>query len=187
MFIPHAQRPSTTMSSRIPIGYRGTLTNSSSEQGSSDGQFCTSYLWAHDSPDSACDECILRVAQRQVNSPFGVDEGVQENYASLTSECQASGHPTSTATSLVISSPIATPRTCSGTLYTIQPNDDFFSIPRSQSVSTENLLHSNGLGYVQDEFPTTATLCIENQCTLHLLAADDTCASIEASAGISQV
>jgi hypothetical protein len=54
-------------------------------------------------------------------------------------------------------------------------------------VSTENLLNSNDLPYLQAEFPSTGTLCIENQCELHLLSEGDTCASIASSAGISQV
>ena len=72
-------------------------------------------------------------------------------------------------------------------MYSIKPTDDFYSIPKSQSVGTDQLLRSNGLSYVQDKFPTTGTLCIENKCQTHVLAPNDTCASIAAAAGIWQV
>jgi hypothetical protein len=69
----------------------------------SDGQLCTSYLWDAQPSNAGCDEYILKVAQRQVKSPFGGGEGAREDFASLTSECAAGGYPTTTATSLVIS------------------------------------------------------------------------------------
>lgn len=72
-------------------------------------------------------------------------------------------------------------------MYSIKPTDDFYSIPKSQSVGTDQLLRSNGLSYVQDKFPTTGTLCIENKCQTHVLAPNDTCASIAAAADIWQV
>lgn len=80
-----------------------------------------------------------------------------------------------------------TSTTCGGTLYAVQPTDDFYSIPRSQSVSTDQLLNSNNLPYNATEFPESGSLCVENKCTTHVVAANETCKSIAAAAEISEV
>jgi hypothetical protein len=77
--------------------------------------------------------------------------------------------------------------TCSGTTYIIQPTDTFKSVPQSQSVSTEQLLNSNGLPYNATLFPKSGGLCISNKCTTYVLAQGDTCTSIASKASISPV
>ena len=76
-------------------------------------------------------------------------------------------------------------RTCGGSTYQVQPTDDFYSLPRSQHVATEQLLNSNGLSYKNSEFPESGPLCIENQCTIHVVMAEETCDSIASSANIT--
>ncbi|KAF7184685.1 hypothetical protein CNMCM7691_006047 [Aspergillus felis] len=153
----------------------------------SDGQLCNAYFWENGPPESDCDECMLKIVHRQVNSPFAGDESDRAHFSSVTEACQATGYSVTVATSLLISTPTPTATGCTGTTYAIQPTDDFYSIPKAQSVGTDQLLRSNGLSYVQDKFPTTGTLCIENKCQTHVLAPNDTCASIAAAAGIWQV
>jgi LysM repeat protein len=77
--------------------------------------------------------------------------------------------------------------TCSGTTYTIKPTDTFKSVPIAQSVSTEELLNSNGLPYNATLFPKSGELCISNKCKTHVLAEGDTCDSIAKKASISPV
>ncbi|KAJ5024029.1 hypothetical protein J3E73DRAFT_259043 [Bipolaris maydis] len=151
----------------------------------STGQFCNTYLKSLTAA-AECDECIIKSLQIQVNSPFAVDPGMRDNYASLTKSCQATGYPTSIATSLLISSSLPT-ATCSGTTYIIQPTDTFKSVPLAQSVSTEQLLNSNGLPYNTTLFPKSGELCISNKCKTHVLAEGDTCDSIAKKASISPV
>ncbi|KAJ8110046.1 hypothetical protein OPT61_g7001 [Boeremia exigua] len=151
----------------------------------STGQFCNTYLKSLTTA-AECDECIIRSFQMQVNSPFAVDPGMRENYASLTESCGATGYPTSIATSLLISSSIPT-ATCSGTTYIIKPTDTFKSVPLAESVSTEQLLNSNGLPYNATLFPKSGELCISNKCKTHVLAEGDTCDSIAKKASISPV
>ncbi|OAL51442.1 hypothetical protein IQ07DRAFT_566073 [Pyrenochaeta sp. DS3sAY3a] len=151
----------------------------------STGQFCSSYLKSLTTA-AECDECIIKSFQQQVNSPFAVDDGMRENYAALTSSCRATGYPTTVATSLLISSPLPS-ATCTGTTYTIQPADTFKSVPKAESVSTEQLLNSNGLPYNATLFPTSGTLCISNKCKTYVLSEGDTCTSIAKSASISPV
>ncbi|BAE54678.1 unnamed protein product [Aspergillus oryzae RIB40] len=153
----------------------------------SDGQLCNAYFWETGPPESDCDECMLKIVHRQVNSPFAGDESDRAHFSSATEACQATGYPATVATSLLISTPTPTATGSTGTMYSIKPTDDFYSIPKSQSVGTDQLLRSNGLSYVQDKFPTTGTLCIENKCQTHVLAPNDTCASIAAAADIWQV
>ncbi|KAF3483528.1 uncharacterized protein GIQ15_02852 [Arthroderma uncinatum] len=153
----------------------------------SDGQFCNIFLHENDTPDTACDYCMLAAAQKQVNSPFATDEGVYDNYKSLTSECKATGYPTTTVDPVLISTNIPATRTCTGTSYEVKATDDFYSVPKSQSVSTELLLHNNGLSYIKADFPKSGSLCIENKCKIHILAEDETCSSIAAAANISTV
>ncbi|KAF5850093.1 hypothetical protein GGP41_002292 [Bipolaris sorokiniana] len=151
----------------------------------STGEFCTSYL-RNLKTAADCDECIIKAFQLQVNSPFAVDDGVRQNYASLTSSCKATQYPTTVATSLLLSTPTPT-ATCSGTTYVIQPTDTYRSVSQKQSVSTDHLLSSNGLPYNMTSFPNSGSLCISNRCKTYVLAQNDTCTSVAAKASISTV
>ncbi|OCL10882.1 carbohydrate-binding module family 50 protein [Glonium stellatum] len=155
----------------------------------SDGTFCNTWFQRVQNSTAPvdCDECILGSAQQDISSPLNQDEGLRSQYSSLTSSCSAHGYPIITASSLLLSTNTPATRTCSGTSYTIKPTDDFYSVPRSQSLSTEQLLNSNGLPYNATQFPKSGSLCIEQKCSTHVLKLNDTCQAIASAANITTV
>ena len=62
-----------------------------------------------------------------------------------------------------------------------------YSVSIGQSIATELLVSSNGLGSNASSFPSSGTLCIPATCPIHVVAGGDTCASIASSARISTV
>lgn len=64
---------------------------------SSDGQLCNVYFWENGPPESDCDECALKIAQRWATSLFLGDESFREHVASMTDFCQAKGYTATTS------------------------------------------------------------------------------------------
>ncbi|KAL2850523.1 hypothetical protein BJX68DRAFT_255207 [Aspergillus pseudodeflectus] len=153
----------------------------------SDGQYCNTWFEqaVNETANAECDECYLKTAFIQAQSPLEPDPAeMQSMYASMSSSCSYTGPAaTQTVTGLLIASPTAT-LSCDSE-YPVQPGDTFLSISLSQNVATHDLITANGLSYNLTGLPTSGTLCIRNQCSVYLVLPEDTCESISTANSIS--
>lgn len=154
---------------------------------SSAGHYCDPQLRSSTNK-TACSTCWLSSLKAQLDSPLGYDEGLAENFNSLTSSCNATGYSytsptayalnaTSTATSVT-----ATPtQTCART-YKVQPEDDCNSVAKAMNVSTYYLLEANHLDLYCQTFANKVgkTLCVPSQCNTHTWGPYDTCDEVVA-------
>ncbi|KAJ5136402.1 hypothetical protein N7448_004956 [Penicillium atrosanguineum] len=110
-------------------------------------------------------------------SPLGYDEGMDDNFKSLTSSCSATGYSVTSPTAAIASS-TATP-SCSS-YYQVKQIDDCNSVAKSLGVSTYYLLQANNLDLYCQNFAAKVnqTLCVPAQCTTYTWQADDTCDSV---------
>lgn len=141
------------------------------------------------SVNSSCSECWLGVLAVQLNNPLGYDEGLEANFNSLTSSCNATGYiitsPTAyainatvmaTATATSVTATTTVTQTCVAT-YTVQQDDDCNSVAKSLGISTYYLLEANNLDLYCQTFAgqVNQTLCVPSQCTTYTWQASDTC------------
>ncbi|KAF4545498.1 Carbohydrate-binding module family 50 protein [Lasiodiplodia theobromae] len=157
----------------------------------SDGNFCYIKFLTGDAGSSGsltCDECELKVLQTELKDPWRYDEDLAATYASLTSSCKVTDMPATSPPSVIVSStsaPATTP-TCTGKSVPIQNGDTCDSIAADNSISTWNLLASNGLDGGCANFPSNGTLCVESSCETYQVSANDTCSGIAEAHNITQ-
>jgi len=155
------------------------------------------FSWAnktsYPSANASCSDCWLDVLAVQLNNPLGYDEGMNENFNSLISSCNATGYSitsptayalnaTATAPATTVSStPTATP-TCVST-YEVQSGDDCNSVAKAVGISTYYLLQANDLDLYCQTFAdqVNQTLCVPSRCDTHTWQASDTCDSVVSS------
>ncbi|RSL84063.1 hypothetical protein CEP51_004161 [Fusarium floridanum] len=135
-----------------------------------------------------CDNCVIKPFQFQAGTSYSNGYDLQGDYASLTKSCSKSGFPL--ATTVTDKTPTTTVPTvpCSGVVYTVKAGDDCRSISKANGVSTSWMLYDNGLKAFCKDFPAAGeSVCIVNKCKAYTVQAKDTCQSIAAAAGITQV
>ncbi|RMJ12213.1 hypothetical protein CDV36_008133 [Fusarium kuroshium] len=135
-----------------------------------------------------CDNCVIKPFQFQAGTSYSNGYDLQGDYASLTKSCSKSGFPL--ATTVTDKTPTTTVPTvpCSGVVYTVKAGDDCRSISKANGVSTSWMLYDNGLKAFCKDFPAAGeSICIVNKCKAYTVQAKDTCQSIAAAAGITQV
>ncbi len=129
-------------------------------------------------------DCMLGIEQIQLNSPFGYDAQLAQDFKSLTSSGGAAGYsfasPTAYALNSSATAPTATPTSaafCSSP-HTVQPGDGCDTIASAQNVSTYAVISAGHLDPACDNLIPGTSLCLPGHCTLHRVQETDTCASI---------
>jgi len=142
-----------------------------------------------------CSDCILGLDQIQLNSPFGYDADFAELFSSQTASCGKTGYAfTTPAPYALTGSSTMAPSTTSASIpastascvatYTVQDGDTCNTVAQNNSVSTFDLLFTNGLSLDCNTFPDSgASLCIPAQCDTYTVSINDTCNSIIATQG----
>ncbi|KZF20788.1 carbohydrate-binding module family 50 protein [Xylona heveae TC161] len=153
----------------------------------SNGEFCETYF-QNNTNQNLCNDCYLQSLQFQLNYALhGQDEDLASSFGSLTSQCSSTKFPTTSPTPIGSSISAAVPKpTCTGFIYQLQPSDTMYSVSEAQRVSTDTLLNRNALANDESSFPTEGSLCIEDQCDVHVVRVGETCRSITHNAGISR-
>ena len=127
---------------------------------------------------------MLGIGQIQLNSPFGYDAQLAQDFQSLTSSCGAAGYsfaspiayalnPSATAPSATRTSAAVCP-----SFYTVQSGDSCDTIASAQNVSTYAVISAGGLDPACDNLISGTCLCLPGHCTLYRVQETDTCASI---------
>ncbi|KAJ5036790.1 hypothetical protein NUH16_004669 [Penicillium rubens] len=143
-----------------------------------------------------CSTCFLSTLQTELNSYFGYDEELAEDFSSLTSSCSKTNYPFTspsvytvvpsatasisvTSTLSSVSSSATTATADCAEHYTIQEGDTCYSISTKFNSSTHELLYRNSLPAYCAGFPSAGTaLCIPEACDIYTVQEDDTCYSI---------
>ncbi|CAG8888612.1 unnamed protein product [Penicillium egyptiacum] len=142
-----------------------------------------------------CSTCFLGTLQTELDSYFGYNEELAEEFSSLTSSCSKTNYPVtsppvytvvpSATASISVTSTVssisssATPTADCAEHYTIQAGDTCYSISTKFNSSTHELLYKNDLPAYCAGFPSTGTaLCIPEACDIYTVQEDDTCYSI---------
>lgn len=160
------------------------------------GNYCDPQLlsWANESwpVNGSCSDCWLGTLETQLNSPLGYDEGMEDNFNSLTSSCNATGYSVTSPTAYALHATTTTTETSSSAMttttatpscanyYQVKETDDCNSVAKSLGVSTYYLLQANNLDLYCQNFAAKVnqTLCVPSQCTTYTWQADDTCDSV---------
>lgn len=158
------------------------------------GNYCDPQFlsWANDSvvPNvtAACSDCWLGVLDAQLNHPLGYDEGLEENFVSLTSSCSATGYSVTSPAAYALNATATTTSamaTATSTLpceesYEVGASDDCNSVAKSLSVSTYSLLQANYLDLYCQTFAAQVgrRLCVPPRCTTYTWQPSDTCNSV---------
>jgi hypothetical protein len=167
---------------------------------STTGEYCDPLVasWSNQSLTTSqlCSDCWLGGLALELASPFGYDDVVAQNYASLTSSCNATTYSYATPTQYALNvtattEPAAVMTTmassCTG-LYEVSDDDTCNSVAQALNVSTYSLLYMNNLDLYCLNWASTAvntTLCIPPQCETRVWQATDTCDSVVS--GLSNV
>ena len=189
--------PPTLMLDTLLFTFNYTCRRSSSNgAGSSNGSdsFCAPQIeaWFNDSSPTAqqnCSDCYLGTLQTELNSFFGYDAELADEFSSLTQSCGASGYPTTSpapyllparTTNATTTSDSQTTATAScNDQYTVRDGDDCHSISIAHNVSTSALLVRNQLPAHCVAFaPPGTRLCLPPPCAIYTVAENDTCYGI---------
>lgn len=140
-------------------------------------------------PDD-CDLCMAERLRLRAGSPYfdGPIVASQSIYESMTASCSITGRPIAKTTlDYFTATPTPMANTCEGSVYTVKPWDDCYTISRNQSVGTAWLLADNNLDAYCNNFPAEDTvLCITNKCTTVTIGINKTCAAIASAANITE-
>ncbi|TPX15256.1 uncharacterized protein E0L32_004533 [Thyridium curvatum] len=171
--------------------------NVSCRKDAATGQLCEPFIlqWSQQGfmrANETCSDCWLGGRALQLNSPFGYDEVLAENFASLTSSCSVAGKYTftkpPTTTSQNPGSSSTSPPSSSATpvcrsSYKLKAQDyDCNAVAKALKVSTYTLLIANDLDLYCQNFlaavDAQATLCVPEQCQIYTWQAGDSCESV---------
>ncbi|KAL2813346.1 hypothetical protein BDW59DRAFT_167529 [Aspergillus cavernicola] len=150
------------------------------------GEYCISQQSA-EGPVEDCDECYLKSFREDLKNGLIYNDGMAEEFSSLTKSCGVSTLDYATPSPAIISShepPAATP-TCDGRIATIKPGDTCNSFAKDNNVGTWRLLIQNGLAGGCAGFPTSGSLCVIGNCTTHEVTSSDTCRGLAWKYGIT--
>ncbi|KAI2720884.1 hypothetical protein CBS147332_4124 [Penicillium roqueforti] len=167
---------------------------------STTGQYCDPLVasWSNQSLTTSqlCSDCWLGGLALELASPFGYDDVMAQNYASLTSSCNATTYSYATPTQYALNvtattKPAAVTTTmassCTGS-YEVSVGDTCNSVAQALNVSTYSLLYMNNLDLYclnWDSTVVNTTLCIPPQCETRVWQSTDTCDSVVS--GLSNV
>ncbi|KAG9668275.1 hypothetical protein KCU99_g6485, partial [Aureobasidium melanogenum] len=159
------------------------------------GQYCDPQLasWADQgslNSSQSCSDCWLGAQQLLLANPLGYDEGLADDFASLTSSCSAQKYSYTTPTTYALNdSSDAAPSTasasptsipgCTGSYY-VQATDTCFSLSQYLNVSTYNLLVYNGWDMYCQNFNASVghSFCSPPTCDTYTWQANDTCDAV---------
>lgn len=159
---------------------------------STTGEYCDPLIasWSNHTltTDQQCSDCWLGGLALELASPFGYNDVLASNYASLTSSCNVTAYTYATPTQYAINatamtvptSVTATPApACTGS-YTVEVSDDCNSVALALNVSTYSLLYMNNLDLYCKNWATAvnSTLCIPPQCETYVWQMQDSCDSV---------
>lgn len=159
---------------------------------SATGEYCNPLIasWSTNgsTTDQECSYCWLGSLALVLASPFGYDDVLASNYASLTSSCNATAYTYASPTQYAINATATTvPATvtaspapgCTGS-YTLDARDDCNSVALALNVSTYSLLYMNNLDVYCQNWDTAvnSTLCIPPQCETYVWQMQDSCDSV---------
>lgn len=163
-------------------------------QNSKSGQYCNPLIasWAEAgglNSTQSCLDCWLGAQSLQLASPLGYDQGLAENFASLTSSCSANQYSYATPTTYALNGSDTAPSTptasatsvpgCTG-LYTVQASDSCLSLSKYLNVSTYSLVVSNGWDMYCQNFNASVghNFCSPPTCHTYTWQAGDTCDAV---------
>lgn len=151
------------------------------------GQYCDAIAakWVNQDNYTAaqiCSQCQLGIQQMQLSSPFGYSDTFAQAFDDTTKSCSATAYSYSTPTAYALNATVIPPPTiCTGSIYTIQPEDTCISISAAHNVSTYSLIKRNGLNLGCDNLPAVGQpLCLptDNTCRTYQLDMYDSCRSL---------
>ncbi|OTB14127.1 carbohydrate-binding module family 50 protein [Daldinia sp. EC12] len=148
-----------------------------------------SNITEQDKPDD-CDLCIAERLRLRAGSPYfdGPIVASESLYESMTSRCSiANRHIVRSTLGYYTATPTRTASACEGSVYTLKPLDDCYTVSKKQGVGTAWLLADNDLDAYCNNFPAAGTLlCITNKCTTVTVGVNETCAAISSAANITE-
>ncbi|KAL4787164.1 hypothetical protein BJX76DRAFT_29075 [Aspergillus varians] len=129
----------------------------------------------------ACDDCTLKYLAGLLNSTYGHRRVSENAFSSLASSCSVAptAYPHGTVTFPPAPTSISNSSApCLGTEYTVAEGDTCESIAEANNVAFYRLLGDNGIDLKCESLTVGTTLCVGDSCTLHTVAANETCKEI---------
>ncbi|RHZ57207.1 hypothetical protein CDV55_105582 [Aspergillus turcosus] len=129
----------------------------------------------------ACDDCTLKYLAGLLNSTYGHRRVSEDSFSALASSCSVAptAYPHGTVT--FPPPPASTSNSsapCLGTEYTAAEGDTCESIAQANNVAYYRLLSDNGIDLKCESLTVGTKLCVGDSCTLHTIAANETCKDI---------
>ncbi|RHZ63587.1 LysM peptidoglycan-binding domain-containing protein [Aspergillus thermomutatus] len=129
----------------------------------------------------ACDDCTLQYLAGLLNSTYGHRRVSEGSFSALASSCSVA--PTAYPHSTVTFPPAPTSTSnssapCLGTEYTVAQGDTCASIAQANNIAYYRLLSDNGIDLKCETLTVGTKLCVGDSCTLHTIAANETCKDI---------
>ena len=132
---------------------------------------------------------MIGVEQIQLNSPFGYNAQLAQDFQSLTASCAATGYSIASPTAYALNTSATAPTASSTSTaacsspYTVQAGDSCDSIASARNVSTYAVLSAGGFNPACNNLVSESSLCLPGQCILYRVIETDTCASIVSALG----
>ncbi|KAL4810587.1 hypothetical protein BDV18DRAFT_155199 [Aspergillus unguis] len=127
----------------------------------SEGEYCFLAIKAAGGQQD-CDECNLEIMRQDLSNGYFYNEGLAEEFRSLTFSCSATMYDFEEPTQVILASPTAPPATptttCPGKMIDIQPGDTCDTYAKRNNVGTWRLLIDNKLQSGCANFPETGSL-----------------------------